>query len=282
MATHSCVTYHRGMPETLFGLPIRLRGRWIFNCYMIGDPYTGITMVDPGLPSVAADALGCLRSEFGPDASPLTMLCTHAHPDHLGGMPHVLQHHHPTILLPSRCESYLAGERPRGSGIDNLVRFLPVLSGQKFDFATMREFASTGRKIGFGGPKTLTIPFAPDGFLSSAAAPTSLDGWTIIEAPGHTDDSTCLYHEATATLISGDAVVTLDGRAWFNPEWVDTGLAAETEEKLRALKVQHLLPGHGLPIESPDVWRTAMSFRDRPEGKGILARCSRRLGRWSN
>jgi len=247
---------------------------------MIGDPDTGITLVDPGLPSVAADALHCIHTAFGSDASPHTMLCTHAHPDHVGGMPHVLERHRPTVLLPSRCANYLAGEKPRGSGIDNLIRFLPVLSGQKFDFATMREFASAGRKIGFGGPKTLTIPFAPDGFLDPAKAPDSLAGWEVIEAPGHTDDSTCLYHEATATLISGDAVVTLDGRAWFNPEWIDTGLAASTEEMLRELKVQHLLPGHGHPIESPDVWRTAMSFRDRPEGKGILARCSRRLGRW--
>jgi len=280
-AAHGCRIYHRRMTETLFGLPIRLRSRWIFNCYMVGDPDTGITLVDPGLPSVAADALSCIATEFGADASPSTMLCTHAHPDHLGGMPHVLSRHQPTVLLPSRCESYLAGEQPRGFGFDNAVRFLPVLSGQKFNFATMREFASTGRKIGFGGPKNLTLPFSPDGFLDPSAVPASLDGWEVIEAPGHTDDSTCLYHAPSATLISGDAVVTLDGRAWFNPEWVDTSLAAESEEKLRSLEVRHLLPGHGLPIESPDVWRTAMSFRDRPQGKGILARCSRRFGRWN-
>lgn len=49
-----------------------------------------------------------------------------------------------------------------------------------------------------------------------------------------------LYNAETETLIGGDAVVTLDGRACFNPEYVDAKLATSTEELLRSLKVRHL------------------------------------------
>ncbi len=106
-------------------------------------------------------------------------------------------------------------------------------------------------------------------------------GWEVVHAPGHTDDSTCLYHRDSATLIAGDAVVTQDGTAWFNPEYVDLAVARQTEEKLRSLEVRHLLPGHGRPIEAADIWVTARSCSDRPTGNGLLARCSRRLGSWA-
>lgn len=269
------------MSPNLFGLPIHVCSRWIFNCYVVGDPDSGITLVDPGLPTVSADALERVRKEFGPDVTPDALVSTHAHSDHVGGIPHILDHADPLIYLPSRCENYLDGEKPRGSGLANTIRFLPVLAGQKFSFSTMRELARAGRSIGYGGPTMLALPFTPHGFLSESSPPPQMLDWEVIEAPGHTDDSTCLYHRDSATLLAGDAVVTLDGRAWFNPEWVDTSLAEASEEKLRSLEVRHLLPGHGHPIESSDVWSTAMSFRDRPGGKGLLARCSRRLGRWN-
>lgn len=72
--------------------------------------------------------------------------------------------------------------------------------------------------------------------------------------PGHTDDSTAFWHAQSATLMSGDAVLSADGRAWFTPETVDEGAAARTERRLRGLPVEHLLPGHGLPVHGRDVW----------------------------
>jgi hypothetical protein len=74
-------------------------------------------------------------------------------------------------------------------------------------------------------------------------------------------------------------VVTHDGRAWLNPEWVDPGMHAESEERLRALDVRHLLPGHGHPIEG-DVWGRARSAGECPPGNGLLTRCARRFGHW--
>lgn len=79
-------------------------------------------------------------------------------------------------------------------------------------------------------------------------------GWEILSVPGHTDDSTAFWHAGSATLIPGDAVLSARGLAWFTPETVDDDLAAGSERRLRALKVEHLLPGHGLPVHRRDVW----------------------------
>jgi glyoxylase-like metal-dependent hydrolase (beta-lactamase superfamily II) len=265
--------------DKVFDLPVYRAHRWIFNCYAIIDESRPV-VIDPGLPAVAGDVLNGLRG-MGHEAADLeALVCTHAHPDHLGGMPRILAAAAVETHLPGRCESYLAGEQPRAFGFGDAVRFLPVLGEETFSFATLREFAAAGRTIGFGGPKQLTLPFTPSGFLRGGDTVPGLTGWEVVEAPGHTDDSTCYYHRDSRALLSGDAVVSLDGRAWFNPEWVDAGLAAETEAMLRSLEVDVLLPGHGRPIAGPDIWSRARSFGDRPEGKGILARCSRRLGKW--
>ena len=115
--------------------------------------------------------------------------------------------------------------------------------------------------------------------MADGDAIPATEGWEAVAVPGHTDDSTAYYHRDTATLLSGDAVLTHDGRAWFNPEWVDTEASTATEERLRSLEVRHLLPGHGLPIEG-DIWSRARSMRDCPPGRGLLTRCARHFGRW--
>lgn len=265
--------------DRLFDLPIFRTHLWIFNCYAVVDAGEA-TLVDVGLPSIGDAALAGLAAHDVDPAQLRAMLCTHAHPDHVGGMPTVLEHAAPETFFPARCESYLNGERPRRFGANDALRFLPVWAEERFSVTAAREFAQAGAKIGFGGPKDIKLPFTPTGFLADGATPAGLPGWEVIAAPGHTDDSTCFYHRDSGTLLAGDAIATLDGRAWFNPEWVDADLSAETEERLRALDVRYLLPGHGKPIEGSNIWANARSFRDRPDGKGILARCSRRLARW--
>lgn len=265
--------------DKLFDLPIYRTHAWIFNCYAVVD-HGQATLIDVGLPSIGDAVIDGLAAHDIDPSQLRALLCTHAHSDHVGGMPRVLERATTDTYFPARCEGYLAGERPRRFGANDAVRFLPVWAEERFSFRAVREFLQAGTKIGFGGPKDMRLPFTPTGFLADGAMPAGLPGWEVIAAPGHTDDSTCFYHRDSATLLAGDAVATLDGRAWFNPEWVDAGLSVETEERLRSLEVRHLLPGHGKPIEGSDIWTKARSFRDRPEGKGLLARCSRRLARW--
>ncbi|MGH3560571.1 MAG: nitroreductase family deazaflavin-dependent oxidoreductase [Mycobacterium sp.] len=84
--------------------------------------------------------------------------------------------------------------------------------------------------------------------------------WTVLTTPGHTDDSIALWNEDSRTLLSGDAVISISGQPRFAPDTVDDNAAARTEAKLRALPVEHLLSGHGLPIHTTAMWVTSREW----------------------
>jgi glyoxylase-like metal-dependent hydrolase (beta-lactamase superfamily II) len=75
----------------------------------------------------------------------------------------------------------------------------------------------------------------------------------VFAASGHTDDSIAFWHEPSRTLISGDAAITMRGNARFAPDTVDDVAATKTAARLRSLPVEHLLPGHGQPINRTGV-----------------------------
>jgi glyoxylase-like metal-dependent hydrolase (beta-lactamase superfamily II) len=263
----------------VFDLPVVRASRWLFTCYaLLGDDGRTV-LVDPGLPCTADGALDALAGTGHRESDVAALVATHGHTDHVAGMPTAVGRTTAPTHLPSRCRAYLAGEAPRNFGLDANVRFLPMLGQHPFSVRPARELAANRRSLGYGAGSDFSLPFVPDGYLDDGDPVPGAPGWQVIATPGHTDDSISFHHQSSATLLSGDAVLTHDGRAWFNPEWVDPEAAAVTEERLRSLDVRHLLPGHGLPIEG-DVWAGARSMRDCPPGRGLLTRCARRYGRW--
>jgi glyoxylase-like metal-dependent hydrolase (beta-lactamase superfamily II) len=76
-----------------------------------------------------------------------------------------------------------------------------------------------------------------------------IGGYRILHTPGHTPGSCCLYDEATGDLISGDTVFS-DG-CFGRYDFVGGSREELTRslDRLAALEVRGLYPGHGFPAE---------------------------------
>jgi hydroxyacylglutathione hydrolase len=66
----------------------------------------------------------------------------------------------------------------------------------------------------------------------------------VIDAPGHSPGSLCLYWPETKVLFSGDVVFN-QGIGRVDLPGGDGGKLKQSIEQLAQLEVEHLLPGHG-------------------------------------
>ncbi|MEI6621458.1 MAG: MBL fold metallo-hydrolase [Actinomycetes bacterium] len=240
--------------------------RWIFNCYVVRDGGAGRPfVVDAGLPANASDAVRFITHELDGTPGDIAFLTvTHGHTDHLGGAPSFIEATGAPLYLPARDADYLGGERPRSPGPRAMLRIAPVLRDQPFEASALAEFIKGARRAGFDGTGAMKCPSPVAGYLKDGDLLPNAPDWVVVSTPGHTDDSTSYYNEATSTLLSGDAVLTCRGRAWFNPEFVDRDRSQRTAGRLREFRVDHLFPGHGRPLHGEDLLSRAASSTERP------------------
>lgn len=251
----------RHLPE----IGVTVISKWVYNCYVIHDGGDGQPfVVDLGMPS-QLPLVGEQLRRRGSDLSELgAAIATHGHADHVGGLPDLRHAHGTPVHLPHAIAEMRDGTKPlRPPGFRAVTQILPVLASQPRDLVATKEIAGTMKTIGWDG-KGVRLPFEPAGWLADGDHLPGLPDWEVLNTPGHSDDSTCLYHRPSRTLLSGDAVLSVEGRGWFNPEYVDGRLSAATEARLRPLPVDHLLPGHGLVVQGTNLLDDALSFADRP------------------
>lgn len=264
----------RHLPE----IGITVISKWLYNCYVVHDGGDGAPfVVDLGMPS-QIPLVGQELRRHGADLSDLgAAVATHGHADHVGGLPTLRDAHRTAVHLPHAIAEMRDGIRPlRPPGIRAVAEILPVMASQPRDLVATREIAGTMKQIGWDGTG-VRLPFEPDGWLADGDHLPGLPDWQVLTTPGHSDDSTCLYHQPSRTLLSGDAVLSVEGKGWFNPEFVDGRLSAATEVRLRDLDVEHLLPGHGLVVQGRDVMGRALGFAERPVRSSKVANLLRVL-----
>ncbi|KAA0234041.1 MAG: putative metallo-hydrolase YflN [Acidimicrobiales bacterium] len=257
------------MLNVLTAIGVHHISRWIFNCYLVADGGAGRPfVVDAGVPLNAAAVTAVLTGELGRSSEDLALVtATHCHVDHVAGAPLLHERTGAAVHLPAKARDYLAGEEPRTPGLRQMARMTPVLTDQRFDIAGLWNLVRNAKAAGYGsGP--FTMPIKPTGFLDDGQTLPQAPDWEVIRTPGHTDDSISFYNAAGRTLLSGDAVLTFGGHGWFNPEITDESLSAATEDRLRSLAVDHLLPGHGRPVHGRDLMSKAWSFTDRARDHG--------------
>lgn len=253
--TQRNASYTPGMSLVIEPMPdlgITRVSRWIFNCYVIHDGDDGPVVVDAGLPRTLDDVEPVLNELPG---SLSAIVATHGHSDHVAGAGLLAERHDAPIYLPAATLTYLDGIRPRTPTPAQVARIWPVYLDQPLDRTAATGLISGALRAGFGTPRgMLWSGKRPTGGLDDGQPLPGASGWTVVHAPGHTDDSIALWNQMTRTLISGDAVLSAHGQAWHTPETVDPDTAATTAARLRQLPVEHLLPGHGRPVHAATVW----------------------------
>jgi glyoxylase-like metal-dependent hydrolase (beta-lactamase superfamily II) len=239
--------------------------RWCFNCYVITGDDGALIVVDAGIPVLADDLEPVVA---GMPGVVKTVTATHGHCDHVGGAAALAERHNADIYLSVNTMRYFDAEKPRTPSVFKMARCWPLLFGQRFDAKAAWGFVRASLSAGFGTWRgMLWHGVHPIGGLEDGVPLPGAAAWTVLNRPGHTDDSIALWNDNSATLLCGDAAFTTKGRVRFAPDTIDAAAAAQTVARVQTLPVEHLFPGHGLPVHGPSIWESALAldavWRDR-------------------
>ncbi|GAA3228851.1 MBL fold metallo-hydrolase [Actinocorallia longicatena] len=200
-----------------------------------------VTLVDAGYPADAPLVAASLDRIGRRPEQLLAVLVTHAHVDHIGGLPALLASAPGARVLTSEREARHARRE-----------FL--------EQATPRDVAANLWRPGVlpwalhiiraGALKKVSVPAAE---AITGTGPLDLPGRPVpVVTPGHTSGHTCYHLPDTGVLITGDALVTghwtsrIDGPQRITPFFDHDREAAGTAlGLLRPLPADILLPGHG-------------------------------------
>ncbi len=196
---------------------------------------TGLLLVDAGL------GIGSLRAELGDRLDlPVIAIATHSHFDHFGGLGE----------FPDR-----AANRDDGDVIEQASDYV-TLTADTYPQPLLDEFAAAGAAV----PAMLISALPRDGFdvASFRTQAVAITRWLadgdvldigdrsfeVLQTPGHSPGSICLWEARSGTLVSGDVLV--DGEPLLDelPRSSATDFAASLR-RLADLPVRAVYGGHG-------------------------------------
>ena len=197
-------------------------GLWNQNCYLVRNKKKQLLIIDPGS---NADKILNVIDQL--DATPLAILNTHAHYDHIGAISSILK----TYQIPF----YLHNNDHKLMKQANIYKIL-------FDAKDKVIIPSFDRDLS----QELSNFFIGDFAIE------------VIHTPGHTSGSVCFLVDAK--LFSGDTLMPNGpGRTDLpggNKRELEASLC-----KLRELKNDYMVyPGHGLPFILENFWSQNFAF----------------------
>ena len=199
----------------------------------------GWVLIDAGIPGSASFIERAAEARFGEGARPAAIVMTHGHFDHVGALG--------TLAEKWEAPIYAHGlEMPYLDGSTSYPEPDPTVGGGLM--AALSRFYPRG-------PIDVSRWLQP---LPEDGRVPAMPGWQWIHTPGHTVGHVALWHEATRTVISGDAFISTKQESayavatqrpelhgppmYYTPDW---GAARRSVEALAALEPEVAITGHG-------------------------------------
>jgi glyoxylase-like metal-dependent hydrolase (beta-lactamase superfamily II) len=212
------------------------------NCYLLEDD-DGLTLVDTAFPATWPLLLRAIAAVKHSPADVRAVVLTHAHFDHLG-LARRAQREWGVPVLGHEEEDYIAAHPYRYAHERSRLLY-PFRHPASIPVLTAMAAAGALRVPGVRG----LLPLRPGDVLDVPGRPR------VLFSPGHTTGHCALHLPDRGTLISGDALVTLDPyTGGTGPQIVSGAATADSDQALDSLDAladtdaRVVLPGHGQPF----------------------------------
>jgi glyoxylase-like metal-dependent hydrolase (beta-lactamase superfamily II) len=235
------------------------------NSYVVAYPER-ILVVDV---AIGADeyVLGFIAHDLGRDTRDVSLVvCSHDDRDHIGGVFRLAVATRAAVGIPYAARAPLRKLRNDPAG--SIVRTATSLR-EMFRSRAREMYANPRRDAEARARSRLTIdaptdpPRRPDHVLKHGHVLPGFDDWRVIHTPGHSWDSVCFYHPASASLITGDTLLGSGPRNQVRPPAIlsNPWQLRRSLRRLAELPVRAVYPGHGSPIIGEDVTRSLAPAR---------------------
>ncbi len=216
------------------------------NAYLVGEKGGPWVVVDSGMPGNFEKIKAAAEEMYGSGARPDALILTHGHVDHYGSMLEMATYWDAPIYVHPLDLPYVTGR-------DTMPPLDPTVGGFFAQIARFLPESATDL-----GPNVHTLP--EDGTVPG------MPGWEWLHTSGHTPGHVSLWRESDKTLLSADAVVTVNmdkattmltqKQDLYRPptpgtyDWVAT---RKSLKSLARLKPQTVGAGHGVPMSGPEI-----------------------------
>lgn len=210
---------------------------YCFSNLLVGRVYSikdadGWTIIDAGLKFAVPRVLAQLKQAGYSATDVKRILVTHAHPDHVGGLPDLRAVTGAAVI----CSAY---ERPYVEGKK------PVVQPSRSDVPPLARMMMPNKPTTMNGVAVARV------LQDGDTLPEVLGGLQAVATPGHSPGHMSFWHPTLKVLFTGDVVMHILApglRLPFAGFTTDMRQNKRSVQRIAALEPELLLFGHGVPM----------------------------------